>query len=137
MSLNDDLSLYKLNTKRMLFAGFTAAKKTIIQNWFTPHMRGKTYWIHSLLQIATCECTTAQINGAKPSTIDVWQCFSSNIPDYIKKTIFYLPLSLPFVWTFGIGSIRLLFWFVLLCFVCFEWILCCDVVLCVKINKKC
>ncbi len=24
--------------KRMLFAGFTAVKKTIIQNWFTPHM---------------------------------------------------------------------------------------------------
>ncbi len=32
---------------------------TIIQNWFTPHMCGKTYWIHSLLQIVTCECTTA------------------------------------------------------------------------------
>ncbi len=24
--------------KRMLFAGFTAVKKTIIQNWFTPHV---------------------------------------------------------------------------------------------------
>ncbi len=45
--------------KRMLFAGFTAAKKTIIQNWFTPHMCGQTYWIHSLLQIVTYECTTA------------------------------------------------------------------------------
>ncbi len=31
--------------KRMLFAGFTAAKKTIIQNWFTPHICGKTYWM--------------------------------------------------------------------------------------------
>ncbi len=46
-------------------------------------MCGKTYWIHSLLQIVTYECTTAQINGAKPSTIDAWQCFSSNIRDYI------------------------------------------------------
>ncbi len=45
--------------KRMLFAGFTAAKKTIVQNLFTPHMCGKIYWIHSLLQIVTCECTTA------------------------------------------------------------------------------
>ncbi len=48
-------------------------------------MCGKTYWIHSLLQIVTCECTTARINGAKPSTIDAWQCFSSNIRDYIIK----------------------------------------------------
>ncbi len=69
----------------MLFAGFTAAKKTIIQNWFTPHMCAKTYWIHSLLQIVTCEGTTARINGAKPSTIDAWQGFLFNIRDYIKE----------------------------------------------------
>ncbi len=61
--------------KRMLFAGFTAVKKTIIQNWFTPHMCGKTYWIRSLLQIVTCECATAWVGGARPSTIDAWQCF--------------------------------------------------------------
>ncbi len=53
--------------KRMLFAGFTDAKTTIIQNWFTPHMCGKTYWIRSLLQIVTCECTTARVGGARPS----------------------------------------------------------------------
>ncbi len=58
--LNDDSGLCISSIqKRMLFAGFTAAKKTIIQNWFTPHMCGKTYWIHSLLQIVTCECTIA------------------------------------------------------------------------------
>ncbi len=74
--LNDDYGLCISSLqKRMLFAGFTAAKKTIIQNWFTPHMYGKTYWIHILLQIVTYECTTARINGAKPLTIDAWQCF--------------------------------------------------------------
>ncbi len=37
--LNDDSGLYiSLMQKRMLFAGFTAAKKTMIQNWFTPHV---------------------------------------------------------------------------------------------------
>ncbi len=83
----------------------------------------------------TCECTTVRINGAKPSTIDAWQCFSSNIRDYIKERllVFYLPLSLSlslhFVWTFGIGSICLLF-----CCVLLEWILCCDVV-CEKKKK--
>ncbi len=84
--LNDDSGLC-INSmqKRMLFAGFTAAKKTIIQNWFTPHMCGKTYWIHSLLQIVTYECTTARINGAKSSTIDAWQCFLFDIRDCIKE----------------------------------------------------
>ncbi len=54
--LNDDSGLcISSMQKRMLFAGFKAAKKTtIIQNWFTPHMCGKTYWIRSLLQIVTC-----------------------------------------------------------------------------------
>ncbi len=71
--------------KRMLFAGFTAAKNTVIQNWFTLHMCGKTNWIHSLLQIVTYECTTARINGAKPLTIDAWQCFLSDVRDCIKE----------------------------------------------------
>ncbi len=30
------------------------------------------------------ECTTAQINGAKPLTIDAWQCFLFDIRDYIN-----------------------------------------------------
>ncbi len=84
--LNDDSGLC-INSmqKRMLFAGFTAAKKTIIQNWFTPHMCRKTYWIRSLLQIVSCECTTARVGGARPSTIDAWQCFLMDIRDCIKE----------------------------------------------------
>ncbi len=86
--LNDDSGLcISSMQKRMLFAGFTAAKKTIglIQNWFTPHMCGKTYWIRSLLQIVTCECATARVSGARPSTVDAWQCFLFDIRDYIKE----------------------------------------------------
>ncbi len=71
--------------KRMLFAGFTAAKKTIIQNWFTPHMCGKTYWFRSLLQIVTCECATARVGGARPSAIDAWQCFLLDIRDCMEE----------------------------------------------------
>ncbi len=128
--LNDDSGLcISLIQKRMLFAGFTTAKKTIIQNWFTPDMCVKTYWIHSLLQIVTCECTTAQVNGAKPSAIDAWQCFFFNICNYIKELLFlfFFSLSLPFDWTFGILSICLLF--------CLFWM---DVVLwcCVWKKKK-
>ncbi len=84
--LNDDSGLcISSMQKRMLFAGFTAAKKTIIQNWFTPHMCRKTYWIRSLLQIVTCECTTGRVGGARPSTIDAWQCFLMDIRDCIKE----------------------------------------------------
>ncbi len=56
----------------------------------------------------------------------------SNICDYIKEgpvllLLFpSLSLSPPFDWTFKTWSMCLLF-----CFVCFEWMLCCDVV-CVK-----
>ncbi len=43
--LNDDSGLcISSMQKRMLFAGFTAVKKTIIQNWFTPHMCREAYW---------------------------------------------------------------------------------------------
>ncbi len=84
--LNDDSGLcISSMQKRMLFAGFTAVKKTIIQNWFTPHKCRKTYWIRSLLQIVSCECTTARVGGARPSTVDAWQCFLLNIRDYIKE----------------------------------------------------
>ncbi len=119
--LNDDSGLcISSMQKRMLFAGFTAVKKTIIQNWFTPHMCRETYWIRSLLQVVTCECATARVGGAKPSTIDAWQCFLFDIRDYIKEWL-VLCFSLPFDWT-------LRYWvyvccFVLFCFVIF-WMLC-------------
>ncbi len=84
--LNDDSGLcISSMQKRMLCAGFTAVKKTIIQNWFTPHMCREAYWIRSLLQIVSCECTTARVGGARPSTIEAWQCFLLNIRDYLKE----------------------------------------------------
>ncbi len=131
--LNDDSGLcISSMQKRMLFAGFTAAKKTIIQNWFTPHMCRKTYWIHSLLQIVTCECATARVGGAKPSTIDAWQCFLFDIRDCIKEWLvlcFYFP-SLspnPFDWT-------LRYWVYVCCFVLLYFV--CYVMLCVKKKKN-
>ncbi len=124
--LNDDSGLcISSMQKRMLFAGFTAAKKTIIQNWFTPHMCGKTYWIHSLLQIVTYECTTARINGAKPSTIDAWQCFLFDIRDCIKEWLLCFscpslsPSLLNGLWDIEYVSVVLFCYFldVMLCYV--------------------
>ncbi len=52
--LDGDSGLFvSLVQKRMLFAGFVAAKRTMMLNWFAPHMCGKTWWIHGLLQIVT------------------------------------------------------------------------------------
>ncbi len=122
--LNDDSGLC-INSmqKRMLFAGFTAAKKTIIQNWFTPHMCRKTYWIRSLLQIVTCECTTARVGGARPSTIDACQCFLMDIRDCIKEWLlcFYCPSLSPSLligpWDVEYVSVVLLYFgcYVVLC----------------------
>ncbi len=84
--LNDDSDLcISSMQRRLLFAGFTAVKKTIIQNWFTPHMCREAYWIRSLLQIVSCECTTARVGGARPSTIEAWQSFLLNIRNYLKE----------------------------------------------------
>ncbi len=128
--LNNDSSLcISSMQKRMLFAGFTAAKKTIIQNWFTPHCVEKHIGSVSLLQIVTCECATARVGGARPSTIDAWQCFLFDIRDCIKEWFFcFCCLSLSpslFDWT-------LRCWVCVCCFVIF-WMLC--GVMCEKIKK--
>ncbi len=132
--LNDDSGLcISSMQKRMLFAGFTAAKKTIIQNWFTPHMCRKTYWIRSLLQIVTyCngECATARVGGAKPSTMDAWQYFLFDIRDYILWLVlcFYCPSLSPSLLT-GLWNIEYMS-VVLFCYIL-------DVMLCYVWKKKC
>ncbi len=45
----------------------------------------EAYWIRSLLQIVSCECTTARVGGARPSTIEAWQSFLLNIRNYLKE----------------------------------------------------
>ncbi len=111
----------------MLFAGFTAAKKTIIQNWFTPHMCRKTYWIRSLLQIVTCECTTARVGGAKPSTIDAWQCFLFDVRDCMEEWLvlcFYCPSLSPslLTWLWAIEYMSVvLFCYILDVMLCYVW----------------
>uniref|UniRef100_A0A673H0U0 Protein phosphatase 1 regulatory subunit 16B n=1 Tax=Sinocyclocheilus rhinocerous TaxID=307959 RepID=A0A673H0U0_9TELE len=52
-----------------------------IQILFYPN---KPYINVNLLKTVTCECTTARINKAKPSTIDAWQCFSSTANGYAE-----------------------------------------------------
>ncbi len=121
--LNDDSGLcISSMQKRMLFAGLTAAKKTIIQNWFTPHMCGKTYWIRSLLQIVTCECATARVGGARPSTIDAWQCFLFDIRgcDFCVFIVLPSPSLLTGLWDVEYVSV-VLFCYILDAVLCYVW----------------
>ncbi len=115
--LNDDSGLcISSMQKRMLFAGFTAVKKTIIQNWFTPHMRREAYWIRSLLQIISCE----MYNGASRwgQAFNHWglAVFFTEYTWLFKGVTFVFllsfPLSLPFDWT-------LRCWVCVCCFVLF------------------
>ncbi len=126
--LNDDSGLcISSMQKKMLFAGFTSAKKTIIQNWFTPHMCRKTYWIRSLLQIVT----VWMYNGTSQwgQAFDHW-CLAVFFVRYTwlykgVTFVFFLsfPLSLPFDWT-------LRCWVCVCCLVLLYFG--CYVVLCVK-----
>lgn len=61
-----DTSLKQIQLK-MLFAGFTSAKKTIIKHWFTPDICIKTFWIQSLLRIGNH--TTTRLSKARPGTV--------------------------------------------------------------------
>ncbi len=74
--LDDDSGLFiSLIQRRRLFAGFAAARRTMMQNWCAPHVCGEAYWIHGLLRVETCGCATARVDGARPFTVDAWQCF--------------------------------------------------------------
>ncbi len=83
----------------------------------------------------SCECTTARVGGAKPSTIDVWQCFLFDIRDCIKEWLvlcFYCPSLSPslLTWLWAIEYMSV----VLFCYILD--VMLCYVMLCVKKKKK-
>ncbi len=86
-----------------------------MQNWCEPHMCGEAYWIAYYYYF-----------------ILFFLLFFPNICDYIKEGPVLLLLfpSLSLSPLIGPWSMCLLF-----CFVCFEWMLCCDVV-CEKKKKS-
>lgn len=82
--LNDD-SLYQFSLceKRVLMAGFTAAKKTILQQWIHPDTNIKQFWIVSFHYIVCLEGTTAKINNAKETTVNTWM----NVATALKELL--------------------------------------------------
>ncbi len=88
-------------------------RRTMMQNWCAPHVCGEAYWIAYYYYFISKKNSNMWLYKGRT-------CF---------VVTFSLPLSLPFDWTFKIWSMCLLF-----CCVCFEWMLCCDVV-CEKKKK--
>ncbi len=85
MLLNDDSSFnFTLVQRRLLMSGFTAAKKTITQQWFTPDMDPRRFWLLSFHYIVCLERSTARINGARIQTVTYW----SSIAQALKELFF-------------------------------------------------
>ena len=72
-----------MTRKKMLFAAFTAAKKTILQQWITPDISMYKFWIGCLQKIVNMEWTTARLNKARPHTVEGWEKFSNNISNLL------------------------------------------------------
>ena len=71
--LNDTSSLkLTVNSKRLLLAGLTAAKRMIAYRWKPPHELSMTEWLSSYRDIAQLELSTAHLHYAKTSNIDCW-----------------------------------------------------------------
>lgn len=82
--LNDDSKYqFSLGDKRVLMAGFTAAKKAILQQWITPDTNLKQFWIVSFHYIVCLECTTAKINKAKTTTVNTWMNIASALKELL------------------------------------------------------
>ncbi len=73
MLLNDDSSYNLTLVQRwLLMPGFTAAKKTITQQWFTPDMNLRRFWLLSFHYIVCLERSTARISEARIQTVTYW-----------------------------------------------------------------
>ncbi len=64
--------LVSFQQKRIILAASTAAKKTIIKNWFEPITDFKRTWLLFFFDVCLLERSTARINNARPDTILNW-----------------------------------------------------------------
>ncbi len=71
--------------KENVVCWFTAVKKTIIQNWFTPHMCREAYWIRSLLKLSHVNVQRCESVGPGLQPLRLGNVFLLNIRDYVKE----------------------------------------------------
>lgn len=83
LCLLNDVSSLNLGTvdKRILFSGFTAAKKSIITLWWDTKADISRLWLLNMQQIVTMECSLARFNKAKPRMVQAWQRAVKSIGD--------------------------------------------------------
>ncbi|KAL2081000.1 hypothetical protein ACEWY4_022853 [Coilia grayii] len=85
LNVDSQLSL-TLTQRKLLMAGFTAAKKAILKHWYLPSLPLKEYWLSSYQYVLALECTTARLNKAKPRTVQAWSSMLQSIQDILKET---------------------------------------------------
>ena len=64
--------LLTFQQKRIILAASTAAKKTIIKNWFEPTIVMKNTWLAFFLDVCLLERSTARFNGASVQSVTTW-----------------------------------------------------------------
>ena len=78
--LNDDTHLQlSLVQKRILFASFTAVKKTIINHWFEPEVPMHMFWLNSFRRIVNLEHSVARLHKARPQTLAAWETIAASL----------------------------------------------------------
>lgn len=80
--LNDDSQIHISGKQRkLLLSGLTAAKKLLVQRWLPPHNLSIRKWLIYFHDIVLLELSTARINNAKASTLEMWSGASAQIKD--------------------------------------------------------
>ena len=77
---NDDSVLSgntRLGQRKVIFAGLTAAKKTIIHSWFSPDIPSAKERLNHFRDIALLERSLAVIHKARASTVQAWDALIS------------------------------------------------------------
>lgn len=81
---NDDSALRdntRLALRKIIFAGLTAAKKTIIHSWFSPESPSVKEWMNHFRDIALIERSLAVIHRAQASSVEAWVSLISSCSD--------------------------------------------------------
>ena len=80
--LNNDSQINITGKQRkLLLSGLTAAKKLLVQRWLPPHDLSTRKWLIYFHDTVLLELSSAQINNAKPSTLEMWSGASAQITD--------------------------------------------------------
>lgn len=83
--LLNDLSQLSLprHQRRLIFAGFTAAKKLVAVRWKHPDKLSVINWLLTFLDIIYLELSTARVIGIDESKVNVWVSMARKLKERI------------------------------------------------------